>query len=169
MFGDGIKYKCRLCWRFIIGVSDHQQAPPSLTFASPWAKLNSAMDQELLQCSMPQKYTGVQSRILLQIRINWSDFYTYPYYLQPWGFLTLTWVLSNWKIERSNQALCLKFFVLPLFQSFYKFSKIKLRDSIVWQFQVSKYMWYLWILTKGSKDVMPPFFFFLQLQLMWSS
>jgi len=25
MFGDGIKYKCRLCWRFIIGVSDRQQ------------------------------------------------------------------------------------------------------------------------------------------------
>ena len=25
MFGDGIKYICRLCWRFIIGVSDRQQ------------------------------------------------------------------------------------------------------------------------------------------------
>ena len=25
MFGDGIKYICRLCWWFIIGVSDHQQ------------------------------------------------------------------------------------------------------------------------------------------------
>ena len=25
MFGDGIKYKCRLCWRFIIDVSDHEQ------------------------------------------------------------------------------------------------------------------------------------------------
>jgi hypothetical protein len=29
--------------------------------------------------------------------------------------------------------------------------------------QVSQYMWYLWILTKGSKDVMP--FFFLPLRL----
>jgi hypothetical protein len=35
---------------FIIGVSDHKQAPPHLTFASPLAKLNLAMDPELLQC-----------------------------------------------------------------------------------------------------------------------
>jgi hypothetical protein len=35
MFGDGIKYICRLGWRFIIGVSDRQQAPLSLTFANP--------------------------------------------------------------------------------------------------------------------------------------
>ena len=28
MFGDGIKYKCRLCWQFIIGVSDHQHQVP---------------------------------------------------------------------------------------------------------------------------------------------
>ena len=50
MFGDGIKYKYRLRWWFIIDVSDRQQFPPRLTFASPWAKLNSPMDQELLQC-----------------------------------------------------------------------------------------------------------------------
>jgi hypothetical protein len=52
MFSDGIKYKCRLCWRFIIGVSDRQQAPPHLTFASPWAKPNLVMDQELLQLNI---------------------------------------------------------------------------------------------------------------------
>ena len=40
MFGDIIKYICRLCWCFIIGVNDNQQAPPHLTIASPWAKLN---------------------------------------------------------------------------------------------------------------------------------
>jgi hypothetical protein len=34
---------------FIFDVSDRQQAPSSLTFASLLAKLNSAMDQELLQ------------------------------------------------------------------------------------------------------------------------
>ena len=34
----------------MIDVNDHQQAPPSLPFAHPWVKLNSAMDQELLQC-----------------------------------------------------------------------------------------------------------------------
>ena len=50
MFGDGIKYIYRICWWFIIGVNDRQQAPPHLTFASPWAKPNSVMDQELLQC-----------------------------------------------------------------------------------------------------------------------
>ena len=33
-----------------MNVNYHQQAPPYLTFASPWAKPNSAMDQELLQC-----------------------------------------------------------------------------------------------------------------------
>jgi hypothetical protein len=38
-------------------------------------------------------------KILLWIRINWSDFQTYPYYLQPWGILAFTWVLSNWKTE----------------------------------------------------------------------
>ena len=28
----------------------YQQAPPNLPFARPWAKINSVMDQELLQC-----------------------------------------------------------------------------------------------------------------------
>ena len=41
MFSYEIKYKYRLCWRFIIDVSDRQQVPLSLTFASPLAKLNS--------------------------------------------------------------------------------------------------------------------------------
>jgi hypothetical protein len=48
MYGDRIKYICRLCWQCIFDVSDRQQAPSSLIFASPLAKLNSAMDQELL-------------------------------------------------------------------------------------------------------------------------
>ena len=34
----------------MIDVNDRQQAPPSLTFASRKAKLNSEMEQELLQC-----------------------------------------------------------------------------------------------------------------------
>jgi hypothetical protein len=49
MFGDGIKYIYKICWQFMIDVNDRQHAPPHLTFAHPWAKLNSAMDQELLQ------------------------------------------------------------------------------------------------------------------------
>ena len=32
------------------GLIDVSDRPPSLSFASPWAKVNSAMDQELLQC-----------------------------------------------------------------------------------------------------------------------
>ena len=50
MSGDGIKYICKLCQWFMIDVNDRQQAPPHLIFASSWAKPNSAMDQELLQC-----------------------------------------------------------------------------------------------------------------------
>jgi hypothetical protein len=37
-------------WWLWMSNSDRQQVPPSLTFASPWAKLISTMDQELLQC-----------------------------------------------------------------------------------------------------------------------
>jgi hypothetical protein len=36
-------------WWLIMSISDHQQVPLSLTFASPWAKPISTMDQELLQ------------------------------------------------------------------------------------------------------------------------
>ena len=76
-------------------VNYRQQTPPSLTFASPLAKLNSVnMDQEFKDFknidATPQKYTCVQIRILLWIRINWYDFQTYPYYLQPWGFSAFT-------------------------------------------------------------------------------
>jgi hypothetical protein len=42
---------------FIIDVNDRQQAPPSLTFASPLAKPNSAIDQELLQMLLRLKST----------------------------------------------------------------------------------------------------------------
>ena len=100
-------------------VNYRQQTPPSLTFASLLAKLNLAnMDQGFKDFknidATPQEYTCVQTRILLWIRINWSDFQIYPYYLQPWGFLAFSWVLSNWKIERSSQALYLMFFAQPL-------------------------------------------------------
>jgi hypothetical protein len=38
-----------------MSISDHQQVPPSLTFARPWAKLISTMYQELLQCFYASK------------------------------------------------------------------------------------------------------------------
>jgi hypothetical protein len=73
-------------WWFIIDVSDRQQAPPSLTFGSPLAKPNSAMDQELLQMLLGLKSThAFKQKILLGIGIDYSEFQTYPYYLQPWG------------------------------------------------------------------------------------
>jgi hypothetical protein len=38
-------------WRLNMDINYHQQASPSLTFASPLAKLNSTnLDQELLEC-----------------------------------------------------------------------------------------------------------------------
>ena len=55
-----------------------QQTPPSLTFARPWVMPNLAMDQEFRIfeniVATPQKYTCVQTRILLRIRMNRSDF-----------------------------------------------------------------------------------------------
>jgi hypothetical protein len=36
MFDDEIKYICRLCWWFIIGVSDHQQSPNPTTEHWVW-------------------------------------------------------------------------------------------------------------------------------------
>jgi hypothetical protein len=50
MFGDVIKHICRYYLRFIIDVSDRQQALAHLTFASPLA-----IDQELLQCVLVSK------------------------------------------------------------------------------------------------------------------
>jgi hypothetical protein len=64
-------------------VNDRQQAPTSLTFAHPWANLKSAMDQELLQWVHASKVLMRSIKILFRIRINWSDFQTYLYYLQP--------------------------------------------------------------------------------------
>ena len=77
----------------------HQQTPPSLTFAHPRVMPNLAMDQknrifENIEITS-QKYTCVQTRILLRIKIHRSNFQTYSYYLQPWGFLAFTWILSN--------------------------------------------------------------------------
>jgi hypothetical protein len=45
-------FHINLCnsWWLNLGFKEHQQVPPHLTFASPWAKPNSTMDQELLQC-----------------------------------------------------------------------------------------------------------------------
>jgi hypothetical protein len=38
------------------------------------------------------------------------------------GLVAVTWVLSSWKTKRSSQAICLKLFDQPLFQSFAGFS-----------------------------------------------
>jgi hypothetical protein len=90
----------------------------------------------------PQKYTSIQSKILLQIIINWLNFQTYLYYLQPWGLLAFTWVLRSWKIEQSSQALCLLFFVQHYSRGFISF-QIKLRDFFVWHSQIPLYVVFL--------------------------
>ena len=52
-------------------VNFHQQTPPSLTFASPLAKLNSTKwIRSCYDAFTPQKYTCVQTKILLRIKIN---------------------------------------------------------------------------------------------------
>jgi hypothetical protein len=72
-------------WRFKMLVNYRQQVPPSLTFASPIAKPNLAMDTRVLEiwkyCSYSSKAHMYSTRIFLQTRVNYSDFQTYLYYL----------------------------------------------------------------------------------------
>ena len=42
----------KLRWWFMMDDNYHQQTPPSLTFARPWAMRNSVIDQELYQYSL---------------------------------------------------------------------------------------------------------------------
>ena len=66
------------------------------------------------------------------------------------GLIAITYVLSSWKKEQLNQALCYSLFDQLLFQSF-GFSN-KTQRFRVWPFQVS-HMWYFWILSKASVSV----------------
>ena len=50
----------------------------------------------------PQKYTCVQTRIFLWIRINQSDFQTYPYYFNHGASQPS---LGSWAIERQNDQV----------------------------------------------------------------
>jgi hypothetical protein len=143
-------------WWLNMVVNYCQQAPPSLTFASPLAKLNSAKSWNMsgLNAFTSQKYICIQTKILLRIRINRSNFQTYPYYLQPWDFLAFTWVLSNWRTEQSSQVLCLKLFAHPLFRSFASFQNkaqsfycMTLSSLSIYVVFVDPY--------QGSSDVMP--------------
>jgi hypothetical protein len=138
-----------LCWWFIKIVNYRQQTPSSLTFASPLAKLN--LEKWIRSCVdafTPQKYTCVQTRILLRIRINRSDFQTYPYYLQLWGF-SLHLNLEQLKYRAIKSSTMYQVLCSTIILEFLWVFKIKLRASIVWHSQVSRYMWYLWILTKA--------------------
>ena len=136
----------KLSWLFMMDDNYRQQTPLSLTFARPWAMPNLAKFRIF---AIPQKYTCVQTRIVLWIKIHRSNFQTYPYYLQPWGFLAFTWILSNWKTEWSSQALYLRFFCSTIILEFYKFSKIKTQRFLCMTLSSLSYMWYLWILTKA--------------------
>jgi hypothetical protein len=60
-------------WCFNLFVNYHQQAPPSLTFASPLVKLNSAkLDQELLQCFHTSK-VHMRSIKKFSSGLEWTD------------------------------------------------------------------------------------------------
>jgi hypothetical protein len=51
--------------------SDHQQEPPRLTFCQSLSKVK--LEKWIGSCYnafTPQKYTGVQSKILLRIKVN---------------------------------------------------------------------------------------------------
>jgi hypothetical protein len=102
---------------------------------------------------MSQKYTCIQYKILLWL--NWCDFQTYPYYLQPWVFLAFTWVLSNWKTEQWSQALCLKFFAPPLFWGF--FISFQNKTQISQCITLSSLSIYVVFVNphQANKDVMP--------------
>ena len=121
-------------WWFIMVVNYHQQAPPSITFASPLEKLNLAKKwiRSCYDAFTPQKYICVQTRILLQIRINRSDFQTFPYYLQPWGF-SLHLGLEQLKDRTIKSSTMSQVLCSTIILEFLEVFKIKLRDSIVWK------------------------------------
>jgi hypothetical protein len=99
-----------------------QQTPPSLPFARPWAKINSVMDQDLLQMLSRFKSTHAFIQELsfgLQRTILTLNLPILPFTM---GLVAVTWVFSSQKTEWSSQALCLKLFDQPLFQSFAGFS-----------------------------------------------
>jgi hypothetical protein len=64
----------------------------------------------------------------LRVEIHWSNFQTYSYSLNHEAF-TITWILSDWKIEQSS----VHYFLNPLFNHCSRvFNKleIKIRDSL---------------------------------------
>ena len=130
-------------------------------------KLNSAIDQELLQCFHASK---VHMRSINNsppdenLLIYLSNLPILPSTMALLSFHLGLEQLKDRTIKSSTipQVLC---FTIVL-ECLYVF-KIKHKDSIVWHSQVSHYMWYLWILTKVI--VMLCLSFFLQLKLMWSS
>ena len=155
----------KLYWRFMMNVNYHQQAPPHLTFASPRAKPNSAMDQELLQCFNSSKVHRCSIKNSPPDKLIWLS--NLPILPSTMGLLSLHLDLEQLKDRMTksstmSQALCST--IVPEFLHVFK---IKLRDSIVWHSQVSQYMWYLWILTKAMK--MFCLFLFLPLRLMSNS
>jgi hypothetical protein len=121
--------------------------PPRLPFARPWAKIDSVMDQELLQCFTPQKYTCVQTRYLFWIRMNYSNYRLthITFYHGAYGHHLGLEQLKNRMVKSSAMFQALRStIILEFLQDF----QIKLRDSYVWPSQVSP-LWYFWILTKA--------------------
>ena len=148
-------------------VNYHQQAPPSLTFASPLAKLNSVNGSGVALIFSLVKSTHAFKQEF-SYGLKWTDM-TFKLTHITFNHGASYPSLESWAIERQNDQVkhyASSSLLNHYFRVFYIFSKIKLRASIVWHSQVSQYMWYLWILTKAIGCYA---FLFLQLRLMWSS
>jgi hypothetical protein len=120
---------------------------PSLPFAHSWAKIDSVMDQELLHTFMPYRYTCVQTRSLLLIRVNYSD-EKLTHITFHHGACSHHLGLEQLKDRTIKSSTMFQALWSTIILEFCYIFKIKLRDSYVWSFQVSP-LWYFWIISKA--------------------
>ena len=96
----------------------------------------------------PQKYTCVQTRILLWIRTTDLTF-KLTHITFNHGACSLHLDLEQLKDRTIKSSTMSQVLCSTIILEFLQIFQIKLRDSIVWHSQVSQNMWYLWILTKA--------------------
>jgi hypothetical protein len=144
-----------LYWWFMMFVIYHQQTPLSLTFARPLSKAKlSKWIRSCFKIFTPQKYTCVQTRILLRIGINQSDFQTYTYYLLTMGLLSLHLGLEQLKDRTIKSSTMSQVLCLTIILEFLWVFKIKLRASIVWHSQIFLYVVFV-DPHQGNSNIMP--------------
>ena len=113
------------------------------------------MDQELLWCFHFSRVHMHSNKILLRNKLIWLS--NLPILPSTMGLLSLHLGLEQLKDRTIKSSTMSQVLCSTIVLEFFEVLKIKFRNSIVWHSQVSQYVWYLWILTKGSKDVMPFF------------